>query len=80
MQEQVTVYRVIERLYALANIDNVTAAPFYLGIKLGPLRSLAIELSMSNIEFKDFRYDIHYELNLSLGMTIAYQKKYLRRP
>ena len=75
MQEQVTVNRVIERLHALANIEKVKAAPFYLGIKLGPLRSLAIELSISNIEFKDFRYDVHYELNLVLGMTIAYQKK-----
>lgn len=73
----ITTHDIVTRLLALSRHGKSTVAPFYLGIKLGPLRQLAKTLAPQTIDWSDMRYDWHYELNLIQGIIVAYSSQAL---
>ncbi|HOJ45690.1 MAG TPA: DNA alkylation repair protein [Bacilli bacterium] len=62
------------RLLILSKHSFDKEAPFYLRIKLTPLRDLAKSLADEPIDWSRMRYDVHYELNLIQGIIVGYSK------
>jgi len=62
------------RLLILSSRLIEKKAPFYLRIKLTPLRDLAKSLAHETIDWSTMRYDMHYELNLIQGIIVGYSQ------
>lgn len=72
-----TVQDIIQRLYQLAPFNKRDHYPYNLKIKLGPIRLLSKELANANVDWSDFAYNIHYDLTLVYGLSMAYSQRSL---